>query len=307
LYAFEKEQKVWNINGVKIGGPPGAHPTVLIGSIFYDKHKIVSDRQRGIFDKKKAEELINKQDEMSEKTGNPCIVDIVGDTPEALINHIEFVASVTDAPFLVDSTIATSRLNAIKHAVEVGLGERAIYNSIDVHSKDDELKALKEIGVKSSMLLVFSPKALLPEGRIELLKGSSEEKGLIQKAQEAGIQNMLVDTAVLDVVSISFAAQTIYSVKKEFGLPAGCGPSNAITAWKKIKKDFPPESYKACLSGSVLVTVMMGADFALYGPIEEATSVFPACAMVDGLIAYYNKRKYKTRLESPTHPLTKIF
>ncbi|MFB0561879.1 MAG: tetrahydromethanopterin S-methyltransferase subunit H [Candidatus Lokiarchaeia archaeon] len=307
MFIFEKEQKVCDINGVKIGGQLGAYPTVLIGSIFYDKHKIVSDRQKGIFDKQKAEELINNQDEMAEKTGNPCIVDIVGDTAEALEKHIDFVASVTEAPFLVDSTIAASRLEAIKHAVEVGLVDRAIYNSIDVHSKENELNTLKELGIKSSMLLVFSPKALMPEGRLELLKGSSSEKGLIQKAQEAGIQNILVDTAVLDVVSISFAAQTIYSVKEELGLPSGCGPSNAITAWKKIKKDFPPNSYKACLSGSVLVTAMMGADFALYGPIEEAESVFPACAMVDGLISYYNKRKYKIRPESPTHPLSKIF
>nr|MDO8079145.1 tetrahydromethanopterin S-methyltransferase subunit H [Candidatus Freyarchaeota archaeon] len=306
VFAFEKEQKVWDINGVKIGGQPGAYPTVLIGSIFYDKHKIVSDRQKGIFDKKKAEELINKQDEMSDKTGNPCILDIVGDTAEALEKHIDFVASVTKAPFLVDSTLPDARLAAIKYAVEAGLVERAIYNSIDVHSKESELNTLKELGVKSSMILVFSPKALMPEGRIELLKGAGGEKGLIQKAQEAGIKNMLVDTAVLDVVSISFAAQTIYSVKNEFGLPSGCGPANAITAWKKIKKEFPPASYKACISGSVLVTAMVGADFALYGPIEEAESVFPACAMVNGLVAYYNKRKYRIRQE-PSHPLNKIF
>ena len=42
MFTFENEQKVFEIAGVKIGGQPGAFPTVLIGSIFYDKHKIVT-------------------------------------------------------------------------------------------------------------------------------------------------------------------------------------------------------------------------------------------------------------------------
>jgi tetrahydromethanopterin S-methyltransferase subunit H len=44
---FEKEQKVFDSSGVKVGGQPSEYPTVLIGSIFYDGHKIVTDAMKG--------------------------------------------------------------------------------------------------------------------------------------------------------------------------------------------------------------------------------------------------------------------
>jgi len=55
LFRFEREQKVFDIGGIKVGGQAGEYPTVLIGSIFYDRHKIVSDETKGEFDKKQAE------------------------------------------------------------------------------------------------------------------------------------------------------------------------------------------------------------------------------------------------------------
>ena len=133
LFAFEKEQKVFDICGVKVGGQLGEYPTVLVGTIFYDRHKIVSDQLKGIFDKGKAEELLNKQDEMSDKTGNPYIVDVVGSTSEALIKFIDFVAPAIDGPFLVDSTLSSARIEAFRHVAEVGLTQRAIYNLSLIH------------------------------------------------------------------------------------------------------------------------------------------------------------------------------
>ena len=50
MFKFEKEQKVFDIAGVIVGGQPGEYPTVLIGSIFYDRHKIVTDIMKGEFD-----------------------------------------------------------------------------------------------------------------------------------------------------------------------------------------------------------------------------------------------------------------
>jgi len=73
LFKFKKEQKIFEIGHVSIGGQPGELPTVLVGSIFHEGHKIVKDRNLGIFDRKKAEHLINMQDEISERTGIPCM------------------------------------------------------------------------------------------------------------------------------------------------------------------------------------------------------------------------------------------
>jgi len=48
MQRFSREQKVYSIGGIQIGGHPGEKPTVLIGSIFFSKHQIVSDPLKGI-------------------------------------------------------------------------------------------------------------------------------------------------------------------------------------------------------------------------------------------------------------------
>jgi tetrahydromethanopterin S-methyltransferase subunit H len=306
MFRFEKEQRVFEIAGVKVGGQPGEYPTVLIGSMFYDKHKIVKDPLKGEFDKGAAEALIKKQEELYDKTGNPFFVDVVGLTPEALVRYIDFISEITEAPFLVDGPTGDVRIPATKHAIEVGLRDRAIYNSLDYHVKSQEIFWLKELDVKSSVLMAHNPRNVWYEGRLDILKGYEGQMGLLEVAEKAGIENILVDTAVLDVPSIGHAAKAIYLVKNEYGLPAGCGPSNAITSWKRLKREYPHHAYSACLAGSAIVNMMMYADFILYGPIEFAEAVYPACAMTDAVIAY-TARKLGTRPKVSGHPLSKIF
>lgn len=304
MFAFEKEQKVFDIAGVKIGGQPGAYPTVLVGSIFYDKHKIVMDARRGLFDEVEAEALINRQEEMSDQTGNPHILDVVGSTSEALVKYIEFVSRVTQSPFLVDSPHSDVRLHAIKHCVEVGLQERAIYNSLDENVKTDEVDALKDIGVNAAVVLAFNSSDPRVAGRMKVLSGSSERKGLLQVAEEAGIQKLLVDTAVLDAPSIGTSARTIYMVKNEFGLPSGCAPSNAMYAWKTLSQ-LGPHAVTTCRAAAHAFLPVLGADFVLYGPIRYAEMVFPACAMMDAFVGYDSR--WRGIRPTPPHPLYKIF
>ncbi|MFX0116019.1 MAG: tetrahydromethanopterin S-methyltransferase subunit H, partial [Candidatus Hodarchaeota archaeon] len=98
MFRYEKEQTIIKIGNIEIGGQPGELPTVLIGTLFYKGHKIVRDPQRGIFDKMSTETLINRQEEFSDKTGSPHMFDIVGESAEALIKELDFVASVSNAP-----------------------------------------------------------------------------------------------------------------------------------------------------------------------------------------------------------------
>jgi len=306
MLKFGREQIVYDIAGVKLGGQPGEYPTVLIGSIFYDKHKIVSDPIKGEFDREAAEKLINKQEELYDKTGNPFILDVVGSSSEALKRYIDFTAEVTEAPFLVDSFSPEVRLSAIKHAFEIGLGKRAIYNSIDNHVSDEEINTLKELGVESSVLMSYNPRNVWAKGRLEILKGWEGQIGLLEAADKAGVKNRLVDTAVLDVPSIGIAASAIKLVKEELGLPAGCGPSNAIATWSRVKKEFSSHAFPASYAGSALLNILMGADFVLYGPIRYADTVYPVCAMVDAIISY-NGRMLGIRPKVKNHPLYKIF
>lgn len=306
LFRFERPQEIVRIGDLTIGGQPGEFPTILIGSIFYDRHRIVEDPKRGKFDAEQGLELIRHLEEISEKTGNPFMLDVVGNTPEALEKYVAFVAENCDVPFLVDSSSVHTRLQAIKYAIDVGLRGRSIYNSIDFHTNEEELSFITEIGVESAVVMAFNPRDLRPEGRLELLTGSSEKTGLVEKARQAGIEKLLVDTAVLDVPSIGLSARTVLLVKERLGLPCGCAPSNAVSSWERCKENYGEIGFKACRASANAMPIFFGADYILFGPISYANEVFPVCAMADALVAY-TSRYLGTNIQTPTHPLRRIF
>ncbi len=305
MLRFEREQKIFEIGGIHIGGQPGELATVLIGTIFYDGHKIVEDAERGIFDKEKAMELIKRQEELSEKTGNPHMIDVVGSTPAAIQRYVEFVANATNAPIFIDSTFTDVKLAGVKYSAEIGLLDRIVYNSLTYHVNDEEIETLKNIGVKSTVILGYNPKNVRPAGRIELLRGSSSKEGILQIADDAGIKNILIDTAVLDVPSIGWAAEAVYLVKNEFGLPSGGGPSNAVLEWKRIN-ELGNQAKNVCMANAAVAIQQAGANFILYGPIGKADAIFPAVAMTDAIIAY-TIRLSGAKPKTKEHPLYKIF
>ena len=112
LLEYASEQKIWQVGNTKIGGQPGAQPTVLIGTAFYHKHDVVIDADRGEIDEAEAEKRIRLQEDYSQRTGNPCMLDVVGATPDALVKNLEFAAKITDMPLLIDGTTAAVRIAA---------------------------------------------------------------------------------------------------------------------------------------------------------------------------------------------------
>ena len=302
---FEREQKILEIGGVHVGGQPGEFATILIGTFFYEGHKIVDDTERGLFDRGKAEELIKRQEELSEKTGNPHMVDVVGSTSSAIQTYIDFVSNVTDAPIFVDSTYTDVKIAGIRYAAETGLLDRTVYNSITYHVNPAEIEALKGLDVRSAVILAYNPKNVRPMGRVELLQGSPSKEGLLKIADAAGIKNILVDTAVLDVPSIGWAAEAAYLVKKHFGLPSGGGPSNAVLEWKRIS-ELGKYAKNICMANAAVAMQQAGANFILYGPIGKSDSIFPAVSMIDAITAY-TARLDGTKPKMKEHPLYKIF
>jgi tetrahydromethanopterin S-methyltransferase subunit H len=286
MFVFEKEQVIHTIGGVRIGGNPGETSTVLAGTIFYGGHKIVTDPKKGMFDRNIAASLIQKQDEMSTITGNPTLIQIFSESEEALNVYIDFVADLTDAPFLIDSTEPMVRIAGLKHVEEVGLLDRAIYNSLNVSATKEEIEALREIQHECALLLAFNPqdpsiagrRAVLEEGALSL------EKGLLDLAKELGIVKPLIDTAVTAIgAGAGSAAAFTFVSKTIYGQPTGSGVHNAPSSWPWLRKykKVNRESYLTTDAASNLIVQMMGADFILYGPIENAERVFPVIAMGD--------------------------
>ena len=310
MFVFEKEQIIYNVGGVKIGGNPGETPTVLAGTIFYGGHKIVTDTKKGVFDKKTAAALIEKQDEMSQLTGNPALVQIFSETEEALKKYIDFVTDIIDAPFLIDSTEPLVRIAGLTHAEEVGLLDRAIYNSLNVSATKEEIDALRNIQHECAIVLAFNPQDPTIKGRRTILdKGALElEKGLLPLSKELGITKPLIDTAVTAIgAGAGSAALFTFVSKTVYGLPTGSGVHNAPSSWSWLRKHKKtnPEGYRTADVASNLIVQMMGADFVLYGPIGNAERVFPVVAMGDVFAAESYSLEFGVE-PSEDHPFKKL-
>jgi len=299
MFEFTQQQKVFTIGNVRVGGRPGENPTVLIGSMFFRGHKIVSDPDKGIFNKQKAKDLLDREEELSAQTGNPRIIDVIGDTGQALITYIEWVAANTSSPILVDSALAKARMEAIRHFATTELVPRLIYNSMEGHYREEELDCIKECGIRSAVVLPLTTKAIKPKGRVKLLKET-----MLPAAERAGLENLLIDVGVLDIPSVGWSAQAIWEVKEDLGYPSGCAPSNAIYMWKKLRERGSP-TFEAAAALVYGLPLCWGGDFILYGPTRNAPWVYPACAAVDAMMVY-GAMNLGIR-PGPEHPLYKIF
>lgn len=275
LLEFQAEQQSFEIAGVRVGGQPGTRATVLIGSIFYHGHKVLIDEDRGEFQRDEAEKLIREIEGLVERTGNPAMLDVVGATPEAICRQLEFVASVTDLPLLIDGTTTEVRLAGLQYMVDHGLVSRAVYNSIQPGIDDEELKAVGQAGIESAIILTYYLQDFTAKGRV------TSVRELLPRVTEVGVRNLMVDTCVLDLATLGQAYGAMFDIKNQLGLPVGGGVHNAVAMWRGLKSKMGEQAYQPCIASAAAAAAAIGADFVLYGPVEDAKNVFPAVAMID--------------------------
>jgi tetrahydromethanopterin S-methyltransferase subunit H len=300
MLSFETEQKVVQIGKTRIGGNPGQNPIAMIGTVFYTSHAGLINEKTGEIDKPLVEEELNRFTEIIEDTKMQGIIDVVGAYTEALIKECEFVADIVDYPFLVDGLNDSSRIPAMEGLKEIGLLDRAILNSIDDATTEESLEKIREIGVKNAILLTFGSRSIFPKQKLKLL-----EETLIPKANKANIENILVDSAVLDLPSIAINFETSNLVKNKFGLPTGFAPANSIYGWDYIKK-YGEIARCGSIASIMAYCASAPSDFILFGPIKFAKCVIPAVSLISGVTSYYRKRILRKEISEST-PLNVIF
>jgi len=307
MLSFKAKQKIYQIAGVKIGGRPGELPTVLIGNIFYKGMPEVLDHKTGRFNQKAALRWIETAEELSQKTGVLHFLDVMATYPEAMKKYIAFVSGHSDSVFLVDGATSETRKAGLETVHESGLQDRTIFNAVSPQTGEDELEAIRESGVTASVLLAQNETDYSPEGRVSILKGFTGQRGLLEMAEKAGIDKILVDTIVFDVPSIAYAVEAIKLVKGELGYPAGCSPANATYDWRDSQDKALREGFAAYNASAHTIAQLSGANFLIYGPIKQAKNVVPTCAMNDATIAYYASRRLGIKPLVKSHPIYKIF
>jgi tetrahydromethanopterin S-methyltransferase subunit H len=264
--------------------------------------KEVLDHRTGSFDKDKVKLYLRRVDKISKETGNPYSVDIMATTSDAMIKYIEFVSEeMNDAPFLFDAIDPKTRLAAVSHLSSVGLQSRAIWNSVSLMTSEDEFRVIAENKVKNVILQAFDRRDPSPKGSLAALTRG----GLLDRVRKAGVENILIDVAVLDVPSMGASSEAISLIRSEIGLPAGCAPANATYAWKAKRTDLLRSNFGSCHAAACAIMQYSGANYLITGPIKGARRVFKVCSMTDAMIAYASMSKGIKPL-SKTHPIYRI-
>jgi tetrahydromethanopterin S-methyltransferase subunit H len=301
MHKFNTSQHVYNIGRVQIGGQPGETPTVLIGSVFWLGQKMVQDANKGIFDAKIAEDILNKMQTLSDESGVPYIVDIVGTTTEAFKKYVSFVADHTEAPFLTDAKSPKVRMESAQFVKEIGLQDNTVYNSIYKGVQEAELQKIKELGIKTSIVLADNPKDGSFQGKMSVLDEA------LDMAKRAGIEQVMIDCAIPAFApDMGITVRAIPAIKEKFGFPTGLGTGNVVTTMGWVKAHVAKEYRKGCVTATNAIMQVQGANWLMFGPAEQAEYVFPAVAVVDTYIASA-AADLDTRPLSEDHPIFKMF
>lgn len=299
MYNDWTEQLEYRIGKYIIGGKPGKNPAWLIGSIFYLGDKLLLS-EKGDFDKEKAKAKIEEAINIAENYSLVFGLDVVFPSIESIDKILPFISEY-DIPIFLDSPDPIIRAKSYLVAKELGINDKIIANGIFIDSPEEEINALRDGGIKTSVIMAFDPrnplKSINPLERLRLL-----ETVLLPLAEKAGVEQVLVDAIVIDPASIAFSAETIFETKKRFGYPSGCAPANALGPVSKSKTSIG-EMYG--VHGGVAVYLRIhGADYIMYGPISRIKYVAPAVAMADSLLGYSLRRKGEKI--SSNHPIKKM-
>lgn len=277
---FNSPQHVYKIGRVQIGGQPGETPTVLIGSIFWLGQKMVQDANKGVFDPKEAENIINKMQTLSDESGVPFILDVVGTTTEAFKKYVSFVADHTEAPFLTDAMSPKVRMESAQFVKEIGLQDNTIYNSIYKGVQEAELMKIKELGIKTSIVLADNPKDGSFQGKMSVLDEA------LDMAKRAGIEQVLIDCAIPAFApDMGITVRAIPAIKEKFGYPTGLGTGNVVTTMGWVKAHVAKENRLGTKTATNAIMQVQGANWLMFGPAEQSEYIFPAVAVVDTYIS----------------------
>ena len=339
MFKFEKEQTVLDFNGYKIGGQPGEYPRVLGASIFYNKHETVLDEHTGKIDKPRAEALWNRCLELYEETGNWYFCQIIAEFGEAFDSYLSWFTEIDDEfPFLMDSSAPDALAHACEYVTEVGIADRAVYNSINGSIGPENMEALKKSDVSSAIVLAFNPGDPSVRGREQVLTQggvAGQTMSMIDIATECGITRPILDTAATPLgLGSGGSFREILACKAIHGLPTGGAYHNMTVSWTWLKRWRKPDggrlseryanadvlleqmghhhygglegirqaAWSSPDVGCNIMAATLGADLLMFGPIENCEAAATSAAFCDIVLAE-TFRELGGDIATDKHPL----
>lgn len=252
------------IGDATIGGPLGSQTGLLVGSIFYDKHSIVSDPFTGEFDGVRAGRLIDDVDRLAHRYGVQMALDVIAASPEAMRRYLRFVSGRTSLPLLINATEAEVRIAGLEAASRLGILDRCVFASLNEDTVDEELAALREHRPAAVMVLASDVGDPTPEGSVAMLENHFQPM-----LEEIGVEAPVVDLGAMDAPSVGISIRGVQAVRERFGYPAGCAFSNCFPQWTGLK-ELGPQWVSLSLAVALVAVRAAGGDFLHYGLVERA-------------------------------------
>jgi tetrahydromethanopterin S-methyltransferase subunit H len=308
MFVFEKEQKVFDIGGVKVGGQPGENPPLIIPSLFQKGDPCIESRRERTFNKTMAGDQIKRLEELSELTGIPAIVAMVANSGDEMKNYIDFFVETTSMPFAIDMWNLEPRIAATTYVAEQGLMDRLLYNSVTVWSPDvpAEVEQIKGLGVKHVVTVVMDMVDQLPSGRMAALDD------MMAKLEPGGFESVIVDTSVMNLPSTGICALSNYRVKEKYGIPAGAASANGTYMWQKSTwKDnvdtWGESAFVGLDAGTHAATIALWGDFIFSGPMWGNDHVFPAVSAAHAMVSTMRYAETGLLTQNENTPVYKLF
>lgn len=252
------------IGNATIGGPLGSRSGLLVGSIFYDKHSVVTDAFAGTFDEQRAATLLERATTWAQRCGVQMAIDVIAASPEAITAFLPFVGARTPLPMMINASEAEVRIAGLEVAAEHGLLDRCIFASLNMDTEDDELDALRKHRPGAVMIMANDGADPTPDGCCTFI-----EDFYRPMLDDIGVEAPIVDLGTMDPPSVGICMRGIAAVRERFGYPAGCAFSNCISQWTGLREQ--GREYVNYSLGAALVSCRAsGGDFLHYGLIEKA-------------------------------------
>lgn len=288
------------IGDASIGGDFGVATGLVVGSIFYDNHSVVTNAFCGEFNHSRAEALVDQVNRVSRRYAVQMAFDVIAASPEAMEKFLEFVGSRTKLPLLINSTDEEVRMAGLVAADRLGLLERSIYASLNEDTKAEELEALGRHRPAAVMVLAADIADTSPEGTCAMLENFYQPM-----LKEIGVKAPMVDLGTMDPPSIGLNIRQIQAVRERFGYPAGCAFSNCFPQWPGLKQ-MGREWINLSLATALVACRAAGADYLHYGIIEKASMAAHVAATAEVFYGFAAQELDRATLRQP-HPLRNMF